>query len=186
MCALAARILDEVHQLRRESRRLQAAVHGRHDGGCRPVRFLAAAQDADVAALEGQHRRVGGDVRAALIDDRDDAHGDGRLPDHQPVWPDDLRKDLADRVREGGDLPHAVRHGFDARLRQAQSVKHDVGDVSLRGVQILRVGRENGRGIGRQHVCHGEDRLIFFRLFQRSQLQAGRFGCVQQLLCRHV
>ena len=32
---------------------------------------LPAAQDADVAALDGKRRRVGGDVRAALIDDRD-------------------------------------------------------------------------------------------------------------------
>ena len=47
------------------------------------MRFFAAAQHTDVAALQGERGGVGGDVRTALIDDRHHAQRDGYTFDDQ-------------------------------------------------------------------------------------------------------
>ena len=71
---------------------------------------------------EVEHRRVRGNVRAAFIDNGDDTHRDGCFADHEPIGPLHLSQNFPNRVRELRDLPHAVRHGGDPVLCQAQAV----------------------------------------------------------------
>ena len=103
----------------------QALVHSRNNGCGRTVCLFPAAQDADIAAFEGEHRRVRGNVRAAFIDNGDDTHRNRSFADHKSIGPLHLSQNFPNRVRELCDLPHAVRHGGDPVLCQAQAVEHD-------------------------------------------------------------
>ena len=161
-------------------------MHGRDDGGGRAVRLFSAAQNADVTAFERQHCGVRGDVRAAFVDDRHDAHRDSGLADYKSVWPSHLSQNFTDRVRKLRDLPHAVRHGGNASLCQAQTVEHDIGNDALRRVQILRVRGKNGVRILYNCIGHLVNGLIFFFTAEPCQLRAGGFGLLQKRLCCHL
>ena len=114
-------------------------------------------------------------ARTALVDDGDHAHGHGGLFDDQAVWPFDPTKDLAHRVRQGGDFPDALGHGVDPVGVQGQTIQHDLGDVPPRGVQINGVGGEDGSLCFRQREGIGHPQQSFF--------PGGRIGQSQRLFC---
>ena len=151
-------------------------MHSRNNGCGRTVCLFPAAQDADIAAFEGEHRRVRGNVRAAFVDNGDDTHRNRSFADHKSIGPLHLGQNFPDRVRELRDLPHAVRHGGNASLCQAQTVEHDIGNDALRRVQILRVRGKNGVRILYNCIGHLVNGLIFFFAAEPCQLRAGGLG----------
>ena len=78
------------------------------DRGGASMRIRAAAQDHGVAGLERQRTGVGGDVRAALEDDADDAERRAHALDVEAVRPVPFGDDRADRIGKRGDLLERV------------------------------------------------------------------------------
>ena len=114
----AVRILDESNHFRREARVRQTQMNGVRYGGVGTESLLAAAQYRGVAGLEREDRRVGGDVRAALIDDGDDAQRDGG-------WALYARQHLSHRIRQADHFADAFGHTGDALGIQGQTVYHN-------------------------------------------------------------
>ena len=81
-------------------------------------------QERRVARLQAQGGGVGGDVRAVLVDDPDDAERDPDALDAQPVRPHVALDDLADGVGQGRDGPQPVGHRGDTRLGEPEPVDH--------------------------------------------------------------
>ena len=118
-------------------------------------RFLAAAEDDRVAALEAQGRGVAGDVGAALVEEQDHADRHAHLLDPQPVGADVAFDRLPDRVDLGGDLLDAVRHRGDALLVQPEPLDQGRLELGLlapprRRRRWLRSGRPGAGGSGRR------------------------------------
>ena len=112
-------------------------------------RFLPAAQDDGVAALEAQGGGVARDVGAALVEEQDDAQRHAALLDPQAVGADVAFEGLADRVDLCRDLLDAVGHRGDLLRVELQPV--DERRVELRGLgglDVLGVGVEQ-----RLRVC---------------------------------
>ena len=95
-------------------------------------RFLAAAEDDGVAALDAQAGRVDGDVGPRLVDEEDDAERHADLVDLQAVGPDAAVEHAADRIGQGGDLAQAGRHGAEPGRRQAEAVDLGGGEADGR------------------------------------------------------
>ena len=144
----AGGVLDQADGVGGQAGGRHPLAQGVHDGLAAPPGFLAAAQHAGAAALEGQGRRVAGDVGAALVDDGDDPHGHGGLFDHQAVGPLDAAQHRPHRVGQGGHLPDALGHAVQALVVQGQAVQHHFRDVPPGGVQVGGVGFQNGRAAG--------------------------------------
>ena len=108
------------------------------------MRLLAAAQDADVPALEAERRRIRGDVRAALIDDGDQSKRHLYLLNAHPVRARKVLQHTARMSGQRGDGAHAVSHPLEPLFVQAQPVEHDLRDGAARGLQIEAVRRQNG------------------------------------------
>ena len=104
---------DELHRVGRQAGLGERFAHQRRQRQVRLQRFRAAAQDAGVAALDGERRRLDRHVRPALVDHREDAD---RHP--HPADPDAARLlaqagDLADRIGHRRDLLAAEGDGLD-------------------------------------------------------------------------
>ena len=175
--ALAAGVLYQLHQCFRQPRRLQPLLHGCDDGVGRPKRLLAAAQHAGIAALDRQRRRVAGDVRAALVDNGHHAHRHAGLFDDQAVGALHPGNHAAHRIGQRRHLTDAFCHAAHALRVQLQAVEHDVGDMSLRRLQILRIGREDLFFAADQLIGHGAQRSILCRC-------AGTAQCRPCVACR--
>ena len=83
-------------------------------------RFLAAAEDDGVAALEAKGRGVAGDVGPALVEEQDHAERHADFLDAQAVGPDEPFDDLPDRIDLCGDLLDALGHRIDALFVELQ------------------------------------------------------------------
>ena len=151
-------------------------MHGCDYGCSGTIRFLPAAQNTDVSAFECQNRCVGGDIRAAFIDNGHDTHRDGSLADHKPVGPCYLCQNFSDRVGKLRNLPHAICHGGDAASCQTQTVEHDIGNDALRCTQIFCICGENHICICFNRIGHPQNGLIFFFASQPCKLRAGSLG----------
>jgi hypothetical protein len=84
----------------------------------------AAAQDAGVAALDGQRRGLDGHVGPALIDHAEHAQRHAHVADADAGGAALHAGDLADRVGHGGDLLAALGHGLQHLGAEAQAVDH--------------------------------------------------------------
>ena len=120
-----------------------------HDGGERGIRVHGRArppQDCRVAALQAQRGAINRHVGPRLIDDRDNPKRDPNLRQLQPAAHRPLLQDLANRIREGDDLEHAVGHRVDASRVQRQPIDERCVQARLnaRG-QIKRVRFKNVR-----------------------------------------
>ena len=180
-------VLDEGDGGFRQTVFLQAAAQGLHDGVGRTPGLPAAAQDADVAALDGEGGGVAGHIGAALVDNGDDAHGHGGLFDDQTIGPLDAFEHSAHRVGQAGHFQNAPRHGTDALRRQGQTVEHHVGDVPSGGSHVLGVGGQNGLhlvGVA-QPVCHAPERLFAGLFIRQCQCRLRGVCSFQNFLCRH-
>ena len=120
------------HQLHGVGR--QAGVHerGLHLAPQRQVglqRLGAAAQDAGVAALDGQRGGFDRDVGPALVDHAEHAQRHAHLPHADAAGPALHAADLAHRVGHGGDLLAALGHGVDDLRRERQAVEQRAGQA---------------------------------------------------------
>ena len=103
-----------------------------------------APQHDRVARLQAQRGGVDRDVRPRLVDHRDDAERRPRLGDVQAVGQPEPVDDLADRIRQRGDVAHLRGDRGDPLGIQQQPVQQRVGEPRLApGLQIPRVGLED-------------------------------------------
>ena len=142
--ALTAGVLQNPEDRRIASGVGNAVPERLHDGHGGAVRLLAAAQDADVPALEAERRRIRGDIRAALIDDGDQSKRHLHLLNAHPVRAREVLQHAARMSGQRGDGAHAVGHPLEPLFVQAQPVEHDLRDGAARGLQIEAVRRQNG------------------------------------------
>ena len=145
--AAAGGVFDNVHDVRIKARPFDAALERFHDGTRGAVGFLSGAEHADVAAFDAQRRSVGGDVRAALVDDGDQPQRHLLFVDVQPVWARDFLENSSRVVRKSGSVPDTGRHPLEPVGAQAQPVEHDLGDQPARLLEIVRVFIENRVGM---------------------------------------
>jgi hypothetical protein len=128
-------------------------------------RRARTAQDDRVAGLQAQGSGVDRDVRARLIDDRDDAERHPNLAHVQSVGKPGPVDHLADRVGQRRDLAHARGHVLDPAGAEREAIQQRVGKAAvLARLQIAGVGLEDL--VGALHERH-RDRL------ERSVLDAG-------------
>ena len=165
----------------------QALPQGGHDGIGRAPRLFAAAEDAGVAALDGEGGSIAGDVGAALVDDGDDAHRHGGLFDEEAVGPLDAAQHPAHRVGQGGDVPDTLGHRRDALGRQSEAIQHDVADLPLGSSHIFGVGGEDGVQVLRcaEGVGHPAEGGVPGGAVREGDGGLGRAGGLEDLLCGH-
>ena len=125
-CAMAGGILDDVHNIRVKAYSTHAVFERIYDRLARPVRLFSGAEHADVAAFEAECCCVRGDIRAALIDDGDEAQRHLLFIDFEPVRARDFIQNPARVVGKGGRVPDPGGHGFDASGAETEPVEHDL------------------------------------------------------------
>ena len=175
----AGGILHQVHGGFRDALPGQPLPKSLHNGVCAAEGLLAAPEDADIAAFQGQRRGVAGDVGTAFIDDGDDPHGDGHLADVQTVGPGVLLQDFPHRVGQSGHLPDAPGHGRDPVGGQAEPVQHHRGDGAGRRLQIPGVGGEDGLLMGGEGLRHGKQGVVLLLTGQIADPGLGGLGVFQ-------
>ena len=135
---------DELDRGLRQPRGLEARVQARGDGLVGVERLAAAAQDGRVAALQAQAARVGGHVRARLVDDAHHAQRHAHAPHLDAGGAEAQVRDLAHRVRQLRDLAQALGHFLDHLGGELEAVDEGVvGAVGARALHVLRVGGED-------------------------------------------
>ena len=164
--ALAADILHDVDDITVAAGRRDAGLQGLHNGVGGAVGFLAAAQHTHVAAFDGQRRRVGGDVGAALIDDGHQSQRHLLFINGHAVGSAHLRQDAARMVGQRRDIPDTGGHTGDALFVQTQPVQHHLGDVAASRLHVQLVLRQNRVLVCLQTVGHGQQQGVF--LLRRS------------------
>ena len=171
--ALVAGVVHDVDDLRIPSGGGNSLLQGLHDGLGGAVGLPAAAQNADVAALHRQRRRIGGDVGTALIDNGDKAHRHLLLADGHAVGPGDLGQDAARVIRQGRQGPDTLRHACQPLFIQIQPIQHHIADGPPCLLHVPAVLRQNGGGAGHEAVRHapqsrlrmlGHAARVFFRI----------------------
>ena len=124
------------------------------DGAIRVGRFLAAAKDDGVAALDADRRGVGGHVRPRFVDEEDHAQGHADLLHLQAVGPNRRGDDFADGLRQHGDFFQGGGHGLNPRRGQAEAIHGGGGQAETgRGVQVMLVGFEQRGRTARRAAC---------------------------------
>ena len=159
--ALVAGVLDDVDDVRITAGGDDALLERRDDGLGRVEGLLAAAEHADVAALDGERRRVGRDVRPALVNDRHKAERHLLFIDLHAVGVVDLRKDAPRVIRQRHSCADTVSHGINTPAIQIEPVEHDVRDVTARGVHVLGVAAQDRVALCLQAVGHGGENAVF-------------------------
>ena len=158
---LAAEVLHQRHGVLVHAGVAQGLAQAGGDGGVGAHRFLAAAQDHAVAGLQAQRRGVGGDVGTRLVDHADHTQRHAHALDLEALVGGVALGDLADRVRQAGDVAQRVGDAGQALLVQRQAVEHGLADALLaRGLHVLGVGGQDGLGLGIQLVGHGTQQRV--------------------------
>ena len=174
--ALAGGVLHQLDILRGKAAAAQSLLQHIHNGvGAVPC-LLAAAQNAHIAAFQRQSGGIAGHIGAAFVNDGHHAHGHGGFFDQQAAGGGVGGQRLAHRVRQGGHLPNALRHGGNACRGEQQAVQHHLADMPAGGVHVLRVGFQNHILLCHQQVGHGQQCLIFGIGGQRQGQRNGLGG----------
>ena len=158
--AMAGGILDDVHDIRVKARRADAVFERVYDRLCRAVRLFSGAEHADVAAFEAERGRVRGDIRAALIDDGDEAQRHLLFIDFQPVWARDFIQNPSRVVGKGGRVPNPGGHGLDASGAETEPVEHDLGNCAPCLLHVLRVREKNFVCVVHEVLGHGQKQPV--------------------------
>ena len=184
--ALVAGILHDVDDVRIAAGGGDAVLQRAHDGAAGAVGLPPAAEHTDIAALDGQRRRVGGDVGTALIDDGHQSQRHLYLGDGHAVGAGELIQHTAGVIGQRGGGANAVGHGADAPLVQPQTIQHDGGDMPLRVRHILPVGVEDGGDVELQRVRHGQQEAVFLLLTGGAQCGPRGLRPLQKLYGGHI
>ena len=147
------------------------------DRAIRVGRFLAAAKDDGIAALDADRRRVGGHVGPRFVDEEDHAQGDADLLYFQAVGPNRRGDDFADGLRQHGDFFQGRGHGLNPRGGQAEAIDGGGGQAKAgRGLQVVLVGfQQRGRTLDESLARRAEPGL-FLRPGDDRQVGGGPFG----------
>ncbi len=113
--------VDQLDRGFRQAGRFQPGAHAIGDGAVRLERLRAAAQDAGVARLDAQRRRVGGHVGARFVDDADHAERHAHLRHLDAGRPRHALRDRADRIGQRRHLLDARGHLLDRALGEASA-----------------------------------------------------------------
>ena len=167
--ALAGGVLHQQDRVLDESCRRKAFPQRVNDRGGAGVRLFAAAQHTDVAALQREGCRIGGDVGPALIDDGDHAHGDRGLFDHQTVAAFIAPEHPADRTRKRRDLADTLCHPGNALGSEQQAVDHHVADHAARRIDIACVRGEDAVDAVGEAVRHREQGAVDVLCRERAE-----------------
>ena len=180
-------VLDQADRSLGQTGLFQALPQNGDDGVGTAPGLLAAAQDAGVAAFDGKGGGIAGHVWTALVDDGDHTHRHGGLFNHKAVGALYPVQHPAHRVGQGGNLVDALRHGFDARNGQGQTIQHHIADVPFGSSHVLGVGGKDGRLVLRiaQSVRHAQQGSAADSVIGQCKGAFGAAGRFQNLLCRH-
>jgi hypothetical protein len=148
--------LDQLHRVGRQAGLLQRGLDQLPERDVRVDRFRAAAQDAGVAALDRERRRLDRHVGAALVDHAEHAERHPHAADRDAARPLAQLGDLADRVRHRGDLVAAGGGGLDDARCQLQAVGQRRGEAGRVGAcQVARICGLQGRAAFAQASARG-------------------------------
>ena len=135
--------------------------------GQRAVRFDrlgAAAQNGRVARLDAKRRGIHRHVRTRLIDDADHAQRHTHLADLDAGRAELHVADLADGVRQRGDLLQASGHGIDGAVGEREAVDEgsilavSAGALDVAGVDLFELG-----SIATDGGCNMQQRAVLLR-----------------------
>ena len=99
-----------------------------------------ASQYDRVARLQAQPGRIGGHIRAALVDNADDTERYRHPLDIQTVRPLNFREYLSQRIRQFDHRFQSAGHRLNTLVIERQSIQHcATQSPGLGGVHILRV-----------------------------------------------
>ena len=154
-------VVNDTDQFSREAFLLKPVLHSFHDSMGRTISFFASAQNADVAALQAQCCRIGGDIRPALIDNGDDAERNRNLLQLQPVGGCALRDDSSYRIREVNYITDTVSHSLDTAVGQQQAVKLHIADFAFCGFHIFGIFCQDLFCLLFNGKRHGEQCIVF-------------------------
>ena len=121
----------------------------------------AAAEDARVPALHAERRGVGGHVRAALVDEPDDARaarGPARSRSRSAAASPGRSRRRDRAARRPGGSPAAM--ALDARVRERQAVEEGPRmPLPARPLEVRAVRLEDGGRLLLEAARHGEEGL---------------------------
>ena len=147
--------------------------------------LTTAAQDADIAALNGQGRGIGGDIGTALVDDGHQAQRHLLFIDGHAVRALHFAEDAARVVREPGHGAKSVGHGGDAAFIQPETVQHHIGNFAPGGFHIPGVDGENVICMLPQALSHGQEQAVLILRRQGVQAAPGGPGAADDFHSRH-
>ncbi len=163
----------QLNRIFRQARDAQAFDQRRMDRARGAEAFRAAAQDHGIAGLEAEHGGIRRHVRAALVDDTDDAERHAHALDRHAVRPGPAFHHGADRI---GELAHhldAVGHRGDALRVERQPVDEGRGRAGgLRLGDIFGVGGKDAGFAGADRFRHRVERGV--AMVGRAQRQRPR------------
>ena len=134
----------------------KARTHGVGNNARGVEALRAAAQDHRVGGAQAKCAGISRHVRAALIDDADDADGHAHARESETVGLGPVGQHCADRIGQASDVGHALRHRLDAGRREFETIEHGAADAfHARGVHVLCVGGEDLRRDGADAGGHG-------------------------------
>ena len=126
--------------------------------------WIASEPPRRIVALPDLRHRpggVGGHVGARFVDDADHAERHAHPADLDAGGPVLEVGDLADRVGQRRDLLEALRHRLDRGVLERQPVdERGVLPLGARGLDVLRVGREEPRRVATDGGGHGHQRAV--------------------------
>ena len=183
--AMAGGILDDVHDIRVKARRAHAVFERIYDRLCRAVRLFSGAEHADVAAFEAERGRVRGDVRAALVDNGDEAQRHLLFIDFEPVRARDFIQNPSRVVGKGGRVPDPGGHGFDASGAETEPVEHDLGNCAPCLLHVLRIREKNLVCVVHEMLCHGQKQPVLIVRACASDRRPCGLCFLQNFACGH-
>ena len=153
-------ILHQIHRRLGNAHRAKTGLQSLYNGTGTAEGFLAAPENADVAAFQRQGCRVTGNIGPALIDDGNDAHGNRDLIDPKAIRAGVAFQKKAHRIGKLGNLPDALCHSRNPLRGQAQTIQHHIGYMPPCRLQILFIGEKNLLRFRKKAVRHGMKRPV--------------------------
>ena len=150
--------------IERVSRDAKVPVIKHLDGNChvRLNRLRAAAQNAGIAALDGQRSGFNRHVRPTFVNHAENANRHPHLANADAAGLLLHANDLADHVRHGGELLAAQRDGFKLFRAELEPLKQRSGQSGGGGaVKIALVGRLQGFQALPQQGGQTRERSVF-------------------------
>ena len=173
--------LHQLHGLHRQTAVGQGFLHQKRQRLVRLDGLRATAQDAGVAAFDGEAGRFDGHVGSALENHAKHANGHPHLAHADATGHLLHADDFADHVGHGGQLLAALGAGFQHLGGQFQAVHHRLGQSGGAGaLQVFGVVQLQGIGALAQQGGQMPQSLVFGGSRGFGHQGRGRFGLQAQ------